>query len=155
MRRKRIKWEFGDLFGVKLKDGSYILVQIIDQMMTNCIYVAVTNIKVDLNSTDNNYTLNPADIISLVCVSKHPFEDGYFPKIGKVDLIAGKADFKNELTKDNGYIGSKIYDGELLEDFLDAYNKLSPWDDWFDPNYLDEFLISLDKKPKDLIYIKS
>jgi hypothetical protein len=40
----------------------------------------------------------------------------------------------------------------LAEDFLNAFYGLTAWDDWFDPNYLDEFLFDITKKPKKLIF---
>ena len=65
-----------------------------------------------------------------------------------------KKDFPNEKFKTKNWIGAKHYDAALLEDFLNSFYALLPWDDWFNPNYLDEFLVSLDKKPQKLIYKK-
>ncbi|MBL0145402.1 MAG: hypothetical protein IPP48_06245 [Chitinophagaceae bacterium] len=70
------------------------------------------------------------------------------------ELIASKSDFKNEKFKDVGYVGAVSYDAGLAIDFLAAFHKLTPWDDWYDPNYLDEFLVNVEKKPAELIYSK-
>ena len=154
MRRKRVKWNFGDVFGAQLPNGEFGLLQAIDQHMTNITYVAITNKKLK-HINDELPLLQHDDIISLVAVTRHEFDFGELPLLGHQELISEKSEFKNETFKDKGYIGAKSYDAGLAVDFLAAYHKLAPWDDWYDPNYLDEFLISADKKPKRLVYIKN
>jgi hypothetical protein len=153
MRKKRIAWNFGNVFGVKLPDGDFVLLKAIDLFMPHWVYVAITNKKVS-NAEAALPALNRDDIISLIAISKKEFDSGEVVLLGNQTLIASKPDFKNELYKDNGYIGAKTYDTGLAADFLIAFHKLAPWDDWGDPDYLEEFLISPKKKPKDLIYLK-
>ena len=154
-RRKRIKWELGDVFGAELPNGEFALLQAIDFNMMNILYVAITDKKIK-NASDALPTLESPDIISLIAVVKHDleFQDGFL-RLGTQKSIAQKSEFKNERFKDNGYIGAKMYDAGLARDFLAAYHKLAPWDKWYDPNYLDEFLISPEKKPKGLVYLKN
>jgi len=40
----------------------------------------------------------------------------------------------------------------IMVKFLEAYYALGVWDDWFDPNYLDQILCKEAKKPKNLRY---
>ena len=40
MAKRKIKWNIGDVFGVRLKDGTYAFGQISEQMMANVIYCA-------------------------------------------------------------------------------------------------------------------
>ncbi|MBL0145401.1 MAG: hypothetical protein IPP48_06240 [Chitinophagaceae bacterium] len=78
MRRKKIKWKFGDIFGAKLPNGELGLLQVIDLFMTNFLYVAITDKKV--NALDENLSVvNSADIISLVALSRHEldFAEGF------------------------------------------------------------------------------
>jgi hypothetical protein len=53
--------------------------------------------------------------------------------------------------KPSGYIGLTIHGSANVTSFLNAFHKLSPWNDFFDPNYLDGLLISKDRKPTDLL----
>lgn len=149
---KRIKWSYGDIFGLPLNDGSFGIVQLIDNMMTNVVYIAV--FKVKIASINEPFDLKKDDIISLVATWKNSIGNGNFHKIRNETLHAKKEEFRNEQFKGNGYIGAKHYDEEIIVDFLNAYHKLAPWDDWFDTNYLDEFLISPNVKPENLIYTK-
>src|SRR3569832_1660960 len=124
----------------------------IDYYQTNIIYVAITDKKIKDVSVQLPILKN-TDVISLVAVVKHDleFQEGFL-RLGSQELIAEKADFKNEKLKENGDIGAVSYDAGLAIDFLSAYHKLSPWDDWYNPNYLDEWLIDISKKPRDLVY---
>ncbi len=150
MKRNRTNWTNGDIFGVPLKNGSVGLVQIVDTMLPNIIYVAISS-SLTSEHSDEIKKFQADSVISLIAVTRHAF-DFEFKKLGHDKPSFKKSDFKNELTKSNGYIGSVTYDAGLIIDFLNAYNKLTPWDDWHNPNYLDSFLVSDKLKPTDLIY---
>ena len=155
MRRKRIKWNFGDVFGAKLPNGELALLQAINSFMTNIVYVALTDKKISTIGVDLPI-LTSDDIISLIAITRHELDFAEdFILLGTQQLIADKSSFKNEQFKNIGYVGAISYDAGLAIDFLAAYHKQAPWDDWYDPNYLDEYLVSLEKKPKELIYLKS
>ena len=149
---KRVKWLYGDVFGLPLKDDSFGIAQIIDNMMTNVVYIAVFITKIA--SLNEPFELKKDDIISLAATWKNSFGDGKFHNIRNEVFFAKKEEFKNEQYKDNGYIGAKHSDEGIIVDFLNAYHKLAAWDDWFDPDYLDQYLISSNVKPNDLIYTK-
>lgn len=151
-RRKRLKWELGDTFLVPLKDNSYGLIQVIDFNMKNVVYIAISSQKI--TNTNEEVTLAKEDIISLIAITIEGLDFGEFIKFSSLNRIVEKHEFKNEQYKDQGYVGSKIYDYSLTTDFLNAYHRLDYWDDWHNPNYLDEFLINQEQKPKDLLYKK-
>jgi hypothetical protein len=52
------------------------------------------------------------------------------------------------------WAGERFSDAALVEDFVNAFYALRPWDNWYDPNYLDKFLINTSKKPSNLVFIK-
>ena len=149
-RRKRVNWEIGDTFLVPLKDKSFGLIQAIDFNMENIIYVAITNKRV--TNIDETIRLTKDDIISLIAIHKEGLDFGEFLQSNNQDLIARKSEFRNEQFADQAYIGAKHYDYGLAQDFLNAYHKLDFWDDWYDPKYLDNFLVNMDKKPKKLLF---
>jgi hypothetical protein len=145
-RRIRIKWSFGDLFAVPLKDKTYGLLQVVDLMMTNVVYVAIFNKKTEQHH--GTISMSVDDIISLIAITKEGLDFGYFNLVGNTKLYVNKNDFNNEKFASKGYVGAKIYDYGLVIDFLNAYHGLEYWDNWINPNYLDDFLIDLGKKPK-------
>lgn len=58
-----------------------------------------------------------------------------------------------EALRASGFIGARVYGSAIVEEFANAFYGLVPWDDWYIPDYLDQMLISPDKKPRErLIY---
>ena len=51
--------------------------------------------------------------------------------------------------------GARVYGSGNVTEFLNAFYGFRAWDDWFKPDYLDGLLLSPDKKPKNLILVKS
>lgn len=150
---KRIQWDNGDVFAVRLKDSTYSIGQVLDLQMTNVVRCALFKNKFnaieDASITD---TCNSKNLISLVACSKEQLDYGVWKIIGNASILIRPEEFPNEQFRGNNWIGAKSFDAAIVEDFLDAYYSLSPWDDWFNPNYLDQLLISSSKKPRNLIY---
>ena len=155
MARKKIKWGIHQLFLVPQRDGKYSTGVTLDLILPNIITCAFFDERVS-NRDDiiiSNYAKEDK-LIALLSVSREQLDYGVWPIIGESSFRVARSRIPNEEYRSKGWIGTKSYDAALVEDFLDAFYKLSPWDDWYDPNYLDKYLISPDKKPKDLIYIK-
>ena len=56
------------------------------------------------------------------------------------------------LIEQGNIIGINTEGSAIIDDLLKLSFSLASWDDWHDPEYLDKLLISLDKKPENLIY---
>ena len=154
-KKIKIDWKFGDVFLVPLKKNLLGVGQVLDLQMPNIVRCALYNETVnDKEEFNLEASCSSANLISLVASSREQLDFGTWKIIGNKDIKIRKKDFPNEKFR-GSWIGAKHYDATLLEDFLKAYHKIIPWDDWFNPNYLDEFLIDLSKKPKELILIKS
>jgi hypothetical protein len=54
--------------------------------------------------------------------------------------------YANEEFRANKWINSIVHDAALAEDFVNSYYGFLPWNDWFDLNYLDNYLIDVPKK---------
>ena len=52
----------------------------------------------------------------------------------------------------SGFIGATITGSGIVDDFVNAFHGLAPWDDWHDPRYLDTLLLDPSKKPRGLVY---
>jgi hypothetical protein len=52
-----------------------------------------------------------------------------------------------ERLRAQGFVGAKVRGSAVVEEFVNAFYGLMPWDDWYVPDYLDDFLVSPDKKP--------
>jgi hypothetical protein len=156
MKRKKTKWSEGSVFVVKLENYKYVIGQVLDFRFINCVRCAIFDEvfdKLDQIALDNICKIT--DLISLVEVTREQLDYGSWLIIGNREVEVPHTKFPNEQYKDTNWIGATTFDASLLEDFVNAYYALIPWDDWHDPNYLDRFLVDKNKKPKKLIYLKS
>lgn len=149
----KVRWSDEDVFAIKLLDGCYSLGQILDKQLPNVVRVALYNEKhKDLNTVNTSSCCDKGNLVSLVACSTEQLDFGEWKIVGNSSLAISKKDFPNEEFRNSGWIGSKHYDAALVEDFLNAFYSLSYWDDWFDPCYLDQFLIDESIKPKNLLF---
>ena len=148
--RKR-EWSLGSVFAVLLPDGSHALGQAVAVMMPNVVYCALTNQTVQvLPDTAPNVTRD--NVIARVALTREQLAYGAWTVLGVAPAISRKDEFPNEAFARNGYVGARVYDAAIAEEFLAAFHALVPWDDWHDPRYLDNWLVSPDKKPNNLRY---
>jgi hypothetical protein len=155
-RRRKIKWQMGDVFAVPLKDGRFSMGQTLGRSMPNSVRIALYN---EVSDSVEGLTIEnlcrPENLISLIEVTKEQLDYGVWKIIGNKAIAIPQEDQPNEKYRALRWIGASFYDAGLAEDFLNAYNALLPWDKWYDPNFLDELLVDISKKPKNLILIKS
>ena len=115
---------------------------------------AIRNVRNEFAHSDEEIHFDRGNIISIITTSKEALEYGVWTIIGNRGILVNKSDRPWEEYRNSNWIGLETFDPALVEDFLNAFFGLMPWDDWADPNFLNSFLIDLTKKPKDLIYIK-
>ena len=153
-RRKKQRWSVGDIFSIQQRDGNGSIGQILDVMLPNVVTCAFYDLRYSGSTHPQRIQLNQDPLISCVSVSREPLDDGSWKVIAHQQPAVCRDDWPNETFRDCGWVGAKIYDARIIEEFLDAFYGLTPWDDWHDPNYLDKLLISPEKKPKHLVFKK-
>ena len=145
------RWAVGDIFIVKLSDGSCSLGQVIDTPIPNTASCAF----VDQRSKDaallESVELKLNDVIAAATVVASHLDLGAWRVISRRPVVLPQDQWPNEATRCNRWIGSKVYTGAILEDFLNAYYALAPWYGYHDPHFMDNLLISPSKKPKTLL----
>lgn len=155
-RRKKITWTGEDIFAVPLKNGNFSIGQILDQRMVNTVRIALFHEVVSgIQNVDLTELCNSTNLISLIEVTKEQLTYGVWKIIGNKIISIPLRDYPNERFRENKWIDSIVHDAALAEDFLNAFYCLLPWDDWYDPNYLDTYLVDISKKPSKLILVKS
>jgi hypothetical protein len=156
MGRKKIDFKSGDVFAVPLNNNKFSIGQVLDQRMVNTVRIALHDEIIEsLEGNDFNNFCNISNLISLIEVTKEQLTYGVWKILGNklIDIPISK--YPNEKYRSNKWIDSTIHDAALAEDFLNAFYSLRPWDNWYDPNYLDEYLVDITKKPKNLILVKT
>jgi hypothetical protein len=153
-KKKKQAFNNGDIFLVPLKNGEQVIGQVLDMQMINVVRCAFFAEKY---TSDDIISLNVGsnkNLISLVAITKEQLEFGVWKVIGNKNVGIPLDQYPNEQFRSNGWIGAKIYDAAILEDFLNAFYRLMPWDDWADPYYLDKLLVDKSKKPDNLLLVK-
>lgn len=152
---RKHKWQVGDVFTIRQKDGNYTICQILDQPMPNIVSLVATDIRVAALEDCQAFDITPDHALSYVATDKWPLVDGEWQIVGHQEVVIPQGLWPNEKHRASEWVGSRHYDAGLLEDFLDSYYGLAPWDIWYDPNFLDEFLSHPSRKPKKLWLTKS
>lgn len=155
---KKQKWKVGDLFKIPLADGSASLGHIVAQEreMLNSVTCAFYDIKVP-DACPPQTPPPPSDekLIACLFTTHDLLTSGVWIVIGHLTPQISREQLPYEDCRSSGWVGAKMRGSGNVRQFLDAYYRLAPWDDWADPKYLDAFLIDPSKRPKDLIYVKT
>jgi hypothetical protein len=148
-RKGDVLWSAGSVFLVPLRDGTHCpgLVIAAEPSALNSVSIALFDQKDDWVGTTP--TLNIDRIFSLLLVTRDLLDSGRWPIISRqaeCDLLDRDP---YERIRREGFIGAKVRGSANVEEFANAFYGLLPWDDWYLPNYLDEFLLTPEKKPID------
>jgi hypothetical protein len=152
--RKRQSWKLGDIFLVKLKDGTLVVGQVVGQerQVLNSVSCAFFDLR--LTSEDDLVTvheLTDDKLIAVLFVTRDLLDNSAWRVVAHGAVTVPEAQLPNESLRASGFVGAKVRGSGIVEKFLNAFYALLPWDDWHNPAYLDDFLISPDKKPANLI----
>lgn len=159
-RRKRQKWQIGDYFLIPLLNGEFVIGQIIGRIAKalNSIVCVYFDAKVkDVEEAHKKIKkLSEKDVISALFTTRdaldwigpNKWKSFYNDKPLSMDLFFDVEKLEKTL------VGVSIEGSGNVDALLNAFYGLSPWDDCYKPDYYDELLVSLDKKPKNLLYKK-
>lgn len=151
---RRQKLQAGDYFAIPLKNGEYGLGQILD--MVECVDDATCVLFNKKFSEGTSILVTSDDVICAQYVVGQLLRR-YFPIVqsGIVDTPLLQKYFpEHNRFKQGDIVGMTSYQTGIIEMFLNAYFGLTPWDECYNPNYYDALLVSMDKKPLNLIYSK-
>lgn len=156
MAKKRQVWGIGDVFLVRLADGTNAVAQIVEADVLNCASCAFFDLRISNEHEIVNLVSLPTErIFSILFVTKDELDQGTWSVVKKVSIAIPQASLPYEYLRSKGFVGAKIIGSGIIDRFLNAYYGLEAWDDWHDPNYLDKLLISPTKRPRHLLLKKS
>jgi hypothetical protein len=154
MRRKKIIWKQNDVFVIPLKNYHYAVGHVLDQRMVNTIRIALYSEVIKNMDVDLANLIDERNLISLIEVTREQLDYGVWKIVGNKQTSILVERYANEQFRTNKWINSIVHDAALAEDFINSFHGLLAWDDWYNPNYLDDYLIDPSKKPNNLIYKK-
>jgi hypothetical protein len=155
-KRKQV-WAAGDVFLVETKDHMKVVCQVVadERESLGCASCAFFDLRIKEESELKEMSALRKDrAFSVLFVTPELLNYGVWRVVGRLPVSIPKNERPYEYLRNKGWVGAEIIGGGIVEEFLEAYYALGPWDDWYDPAYLDGLLLSPDKKPKRLIFKK-
>ena len=149
---KKIPLSSGDVFHIPLKDGSFVVGQVLeisDIGFISCAFFDIRLLEQDLETKED---LNPDKLISLASITPEQFKNKAWKIAYNLPISIARSMWPNERTRKSGWIGAKVYDSLIVEKFLNAFYSLDIWDPYKDPNYFDRLLVLESKKPNHLLF---
>lgn len=158
MRQKRRRWQVGDVFTISASDGQVVVGQVVGQepdLLPSATVALFDERHASADVARLQASLSPNTLFAVLFVTKNHLDSGDWPVIDnrKVEIDLRKNPFEHTRSKD--FIGAKVFGADIVNEFVNAFYGLVPWDDWKDPNYLDSLLISKDVKPVERLIFKN
>lgn len=151
---KKRRWDAGSVFLIPLKDGTDCVGQVIDRekSVLNSVAIAIFDLRGGWSSGQEIPPFCAEDVFSTILATKDLLDSGRWAVLDR-ETIKISDDMKPyEDLRSDGFIGARVYGSGVVEEFVNAFYGLAPWDDWYVPDFLDGMLISPDKKPIKRLY---
>jgi hypothetical protein len=152
MAKRRQQWRVGDVFLVPTRDTQAVLAQVVGQEagVLNSATCAFFDQRIP-RASEWTGILPVQKVFSVLFVTRDLLDSGAWRVLGHQPVRVPREMFPYENLRDAGFVGAKVIGSGIVMEFLDAFYRLVPWDDWKDPHYLDGLLISAAKKPPDVL----
>ncbi|MBB3696558.1 hypothetical protein KMW28_23995 [Flammeovirga yaeyamensis] len=141
------RWTPGSVYAIPLSNGQFGLIQTVDLMMKNVVYIVVFEILLD-EPPKKLIDLRKVPIISLYATLRSHLNNGSLAFIDVYDIVTSKRAFPNEKFAEKGYIGAKFSDIGLIAKFIEAFHGVIPWNAMYEEDYWTKYLNAGIKNPK-------
>lgn len=155
-RRKRYKWQVGDLFAVPLSDGTRTLGQVVAHKPRSFAGAVVCGF-----TLSDSPEASPAPthvertaFLAIQHVTPELLDYGQWLVIGHASVPDLTSLVDPRTLEGSVWIGKDVHGAGLAVRFLEACLALRPWDEMHDPGYYEAWLLSPSMKPEGLIYTK-
>ncbi len=158
MGKRKQKWSVGDVFVIKTLNNQYVAAQIIgrEAEVLNSVTIAIFDERFDSANDAMQAELDTSHVISVIFSTRDSLDRGIWQVVGNHPVMIPKNLFPYEhLRGEAEWVGAIVHGSGIINEFVNAYYGLLPWDDWTDPSYLDKLLVTPDKKPTHLVYKSS
>jgi hypothetical protein len=152
MLRSKRKFAQGDVFLVEQRDEVCSVGQVLEAVMANAVSCAFYDLRVPRHYADAIAGLSDDRLISALTVTSGRLTSGAWRIVDRQAILLDRRAWPNASCREQNWIGAVIFDAEVAEDLLNAYNGLAPWDDWHDPAFLDQLLAHPGRRPPHIFF---
>lgn len=154
MGKRKQNWSAGDCFAIPLRDGRFMLGQVLRDEREGLPKVSCALFNTILDSTSSRAEPKLEHAIAILFTTADLLDRGYWKVVQTTSVVVPQSLFPFESLRKVGFVGAKTYGSGNVNHFANAFLALDPWDDSADPEYLDKLLLSPDKKPSTLLFKK-
>lgn len=154
MGRRKVKWKVGDIVGIPRLDGVFAVAQVVDitPQALNSVVLAIFDEAISDVTSPQNISMAHDNLIAVLFATREQLDSGTWKVLGTGPVTVPEALIPSKGLSSRGFVGAKIYGSAIVDNFVNAYHALSPWDMCFRPDYFDDMLISPIRKPERLMY---
>jgi hypothetical protein len=146
----------GDVFLVPLEDGTHSLGQVLDvtKHVMNSVLCAVFTLR-GMRPRVDAFLPEEKAMVAVQFVTPDSLKRHLWPIIRNDEVLIDPGRYLAlvELASKK-WIGAKIIGSGNMNNLMDAYFGLRPWDDQHDPNYLDKLLAPGVPRPSNAVLVK-
>jgi len=144
-------WTIGDLFAIPLSDGTSGYGQVVaeEPAVLRSVSIAVFGLRTPANFELPELALDA--VIACLFVTSDLLSNGTWGVVGNQPPVVPQDSLPYEATRSSGWIGAKVIGSRNITSFLEAFHLLRPWNDFADPQYSDKLLLSVSKRPTNVI----
>ena len=152
MAKKKQKWRIGDIFLVSLEDGTFSVGQVVaqDKEVLNSVFCVFSMVRV--KGSEAEISIDIDNVVSALFTTPDLLNSGDWLVVRNEEPIPVDKFFDIKKLKSEGFLGAKVIGSGVVIKLMDACFGLYPWDDFYEPDYLDKLLLSPSKKPAKVIY---
>ncbi len=146
-------WKAGDYFTIPLADGAFSLGQVIgiEPQALNSAICAFFAKKAEQFSTEMTREIGRNDTVSVLFVTRDLLDSGDWRVFSNGQEIDPTQYFPLIDMRRKGFVGTKVIGSGIVIKLMNAYYGLHPWNAFYKPDYLDELLVSPDRKPRTVV----
>jgi hypothetical protein len=157
-RKKRQQWSAGDIFLIPLSDKTFSFGQVVQYAgeALNSVVCAFFGLKAKDEEEGKTLIveLNDSLLVAVLFTTRDLLDSGDWLIVENKHSIDISPYINLRKMESEGFIGVKVIGSGVVSKFLDAYFGLYPWDGFYKPDYLDNLLVSPEKKPKNIMLKK-
>lgn len=147
--KRRVDWKTGDVFLIPVSDGTHAVAQIIgrEASVLNSVSIALFACRMS-ESAAPSAPLECDEVYSTLFVTRDLLDRGVWPIVDHQPVSLPSKAFPYEDCRSKGYIGARVIGSGIVQHFVRAFFGVEPWNQYKDPEYFDNLLLSPGKKPE-------
>jgi hypothetical protein len=154
-KRRGQQFAPGDVFLVALADGTHSVGQVL--RITKEVLNSVLCAFYDAHSTDQDGAVPREDhLLSVQFVTPDSLSKGLWTVVGRAPLgVEFEKYVPYEALAARGFVGAQIRGSGIMDEFMNAYYALRPWDTWYEETFFDKLLVPQAKRPANVVLTKT